>query len=164
MIKKYIYFFGLFWCLSMLPDGVVADSSEKVFNATFKLLDLLRVLHVTNTPGEGDSVFYMKVEQGQLDLVGQASLRVLLGPCFSKSEWKSFLTLFKEKFINEHPNCSVEIHDHKCIYKSSLAKSACSIKSKKCLDQGYSEAVFDLKCLLPLNTTDLFSKKERVYP
>ena len=164
MVKKYIYFFGLLCCLSMVPSGVFAESSEKVLTAALKLLDLLRVLHVTNTPGARDTPFSIKVEQGHFVLAGQVSLRVLLGPCFSNKEWKSFYIFFKEKFTQEHPNCSVEIHDYKCAHKSDLAKSICSLKSKSCLDQKYSEAVFDFKCLLPLDGTDLFSKKERIYP
>ena len=164
MGKKYIYFFGVLCCLSMAPLGVLAESSEKVLTAAIKLLDLLRVLHVTNTPGDRDTPFSIKVEQGHFVLAGQVSLRVLLGPCFSNNEWKSFYIFFKEKFMQEHPNCSVEIHDYKCTNKSDLAKSICYLKFAKCLDQKYSEAVFDFKCLLPLGNTDLFSKKERIYP
>lgn len=163
MPKKNVYVFGLLVCLAFSSSNIFgAPPSEKVLATVYKLLETMRPLHVITMSGQ-DFPFSVHVLEGQFDLVGQASLKVLLGPCFSPEEWKSFYALFKQKFSYEHPNCSVEIHDHRCIHKSDLAKSACFLKSKGCLKQKYSEAIFDFKCLLPLNEVDLFDKKERIY-
>ncbi|MBS0186372.1 MAG: hypothetical protein JSS34_08685 [Proteobacteria bacterium] len=161
MIRKYKYLIG-FLCLVLTAD-VFGEPSEKIRLAAHKILQSMRTPHIDFASDSPEDPFAIQIQQGKIDIVGNVSLNVLLGSCFSESEMNTFRKYFTDKFLQEHPNCVIEIMSHSCLYDSPLKKAACFLQRMPCKRQKCSEIKINLKCLLPIDTVDLFGKEERVY-
>lgn len=153
----------LFFCLIGLSSEVFSEPPEKIRVATQKILQSLRVPHLEFSMDSPEDPFALQIKEGKLDLVGSVSLQILLGNCFSKDEMKAFKKFFMEKFLEEHPNCLIEILNEACVYQSPLSKAICSLKKGSCKRQKHGEITLQLRCLLPIGSVDLFAKEERTY-
>ncbi|OYZ37107.1 MAG: hypothetical protein B7Y25_05425 [Alphaproteobacteria bacterium 16-39-46] len=156
------YWVGGVLCL-ILSSAVTAEPSEKIRLATQKILQSLRTPHMDFTTDSPEDPFAIQIKTGKFNLVGSVSLNILLGECFSEGEKNEFKKFFTEKFLREHPNCLIEIISNSCLSESPLKKAVCSLQRVPCSRQKYGEMKVQLRCLLPIEDVDLFSKEERVY-
>jgi len=161
MIKKYKYLIA-FFCL-FLTHEVFGEPSEKIRLVTHKILQSMRTPHIDFATDSPEDPFAIQIQQGKISIVGNVSLNILLGACFSESEMNTFRKYFTDNFLQEHPNCLVDIISNSCLYDSPLKKAVCYLQRTPCKRQKYSEIKINLKCLLPIEDVDLFGKEERFY-
>ena len=149
----------LFFCFS----EVYSIPSDKVVWATHKILESIRVPHLSFSALSPEEPFGLRIKEGRFDCVGSVALEFLIGECFSQSEWTVFKDYFMRHFLNEHPNCIIQDLSQTCESQSTLISSVCALKGVSCKKQKYSLVSLTMMCTLPLDEVDLFSKKERFY-
>lgn len=107
------------------------------------------------------------IQKGALDLVGDVKLKLSIGVCLSEKDKKLLSKLLDKKLAQRYPNCKLYKLGHTCTRSLSEVRTICALRTNKTMrcpsTNGISEIALELKCPLPLRSSNVFFTDHKVY-